>query len=105
MNKKKPGLRKEDREVILNVLKKFAGIEEAMIFGSRAMGNFKHGSDIDLALKGKVADIYLRVKSILNQETLLPYNFDVLDYENISNQKLKAHIDNYGETIYKKTAL
>jgi len=44
----------------------------------------------------------LTIKSILNEETLMPYNFDVLDYSNISNEELKKHIDNFGVSIYKK---
>ena len=97
---KKIGLKKEEQKIIINVLKKFPGVEQALIFGSRALGNFKPGSDVDLVLKGKVEEIYLDIKSILNEETMLPYNFDVLVYKNIRNKKLKDHINNYGKVIY-----
>jgi predicted nucleotidyltransferase len=96
------GITESDKEEILNILKKFPEVEEAIIFGSRALGNHKPGSDVDLVLKGPVDNIRLTIKSILNEETLMPYNFDVLDYSNISNEELKKHIDTYGVSIYRR---
>ncbi len=102
MIEKNIGVTETDKEEILKVLKKFPEVEEAIIFGSRALGNHKPGSDVDLVLKGIVDEIRLTIKSILNEETLMPYNFDVLDYSNISNEELKKHIDSFGVSIYKK---
>ena len=47
------GLTKSDLNYITKTLKQFPEIESTFIFGSRAMGNFKPASDIDLCLKGK----------------------------------------------------
>ncbi len=102
MDKNKFGLLKSDKEEIVTVLKDFPEVEEALIFGSRALGNYKPSSDVDLVLKGKVEKVRLTIKSMLNEETLLPYNFDVLDYSFISNNELKNHIDSFGISIYKK---
>jgi len=103
MIKEKFGLSKKDQEIILKTLGRFTEVEEVILFGSRALGNYKPGSDIDLALKGNVEDIYLELKSVLNEETPLPYNFDVMVYHNIKNENLKKHIDDWGKIIYKRS--
>jgi len=97
------GLSDRDLALMLEELKKFSQIEEALIFGSRAMGNFKKGSDIDLVLKGAFGhDILAKVKYVLDEVLPLPYFFDVLHYNSISNQELRRHIDTFGKVIYKK---
>ncbi|MBI4236990.1 MAG: nucleotidyltransferase domain-containing protein [Deltaproteobacteria bacterium] len=82
-------------------LARFPEIREARIFGSRAMGNFKTGSDVDLALygTGPLACV-TRISTLLNQELPLPYYFDVIDYASISNAALRAHIDAFGVSCY-----
>ena len=47
------GLKPSDLECIIAILEQTTGIEQALIFGSRAKGTFKNGSDVDIALKGK----------------------------------------------------
>ncbi|WP_204226487.1 nucleotidyltransferase domain-containing protein [Clostridium botulinum] len=47
------GLLERDIKYINEVLDKFEEIEKAIIFGSRAMGNYKKGSDVDIAIIGK----------------------------------------------------
>jgi uncharacterized protein len=85
-------------------LQKFPEIEEAWMFGSRAMGNQKKGSDIDIAIKGQdVSDHTVsRLHRILEQELPAPYFFDVLDYNKISNLDLKKHIDQHGKKFYSR---
>jgi predicted nucleotidyltransferase len=92
---------------ISNIIKASEGlpeIEEVVIFGSRAKGNFKKASDIDLAIKGKRAtDITVkRLSGMLNEEMPLPYFFDVVHYESISNSDLIDHIKRVGTVIYRK---
>lgn len=43
-----------DIEYIKKALIKFNEIEEAVVFGSRAMGNYKKGSDIDIVIIGEL---------------------------------------------------
>ncbi len=78
-------------------------IEEAIIFGSRVMGNYKPGSDIDIAIKGKdiKEDTLFRFKDLVNEEYPIPYYFDVLEYDKIKNENLKKHIDEYGVKLNK----
>lgn len=50
------GLKNEDIEKINSILKKENKIESAYLFGSRAKGNYRTGSDVDIVLKGKELD-------------------------------------------------
>jgi predicted nucleotidyltransferase len=96
------GLLEEDLNSIIKIISKYNDIEEAVIFGSRAKGNYKNGSDVDIALKGeKISFDTLRsISWILNEETLMPYRFDILNYNSIENQELLNHISRIGKTIY-----
>lgn len=100
----KNGLLDRDFTYILVAAKKDLNIEELVLFGSRAMGNYKPGSDVDLAVKGENVDrsSIRRLSDCLNEELPLPYFFDVLDYNTIENEALKTHIDRYGVVIYQK---
>ena len=97
------GLSGKELNMITLVFKKFPGIEEALLFGSRAMGTFKPGSDVDIALKGQVTlqDV-ARAKALLEEESPLPYTFDVVDYHTIETPEFKKHIDQHGRSIYKR---
>ena len=96
------GLTKRDTDLIVQTLASFAEVEEAVIFGSRAMGHAKRGSDVDLALKGKRLDLttVTHVKFVLDEELPLPYFFDVVHYDSLANADLKAYIDREGRTLY-----
>lgn len=98
------GLRDSDIYDIVKVLEQFPDVEEASIFGSRVMGNYKIRSDVDIALSGS----NLKESSpgdisyLLNEETLMPYHFDVVDFKNLSNQDLDNHIREFGRIFYEK---
>lgn len=100
----KYGLPEEELDLIIEACAKLPEIEEALLFGSRAKGNYKRGSDVDLALKGEAVtgDTVLDLSVQLNQELPLPYFFDVLRYDSISNSDLVAHIDRVGVVIYEQ---
>ncbi|MEX2632876.1 MAG: nucleotidyltransferase domain-containing protein [Balneolales bacterium] len=82
----------------------FSEIEKVILFGSRALETNRKGSDIDLALTGsKVThSTVLRFHDILNQETLIPYQIDVVDFNTIWNRQLLDHIEKHGVIIYQK---
>ena len=98
------GLSVKELDAITLVFKKFPSIREAVLFGSRAMGTFKPGSDVDIALKGQVTlqDV-ARVKALLEEESPMPYLFDVVDYHTIETPSFKEHIDKHGKSIYKSS--
>ena len=98
------GLRESDLTQILSVLKNQPEITEALIFGSRAKGNYKNGSDVDIALKGDISfQKVSQVGFMLNEQTLMPYKFDVLNFHTIQNSDLIEHINRVGVLIYKAT--
>ncbi len=95
------GLRKKDLENIISILKKYTEIEEAIVFGSRAKGNYKNGSDVDIALKGKLNfETIAHISYLLNEETTMPYKFDILNYTAIKNNELIEHINRAGICFY-----
>ena len=97
------GLTQKELEILKNVFKKFDDIKEVILFGSRALGTHKTASDIDLALKGNVdINTLSKLKYTLEEETTLPYFFDVVIYDNLDNLELKMHIDGFGNNLYKK---
>jgi predicted nucleotidyltransferase len=101
----KYGLLERDLSYIKKGIDNFPEIEEVILFGSRAMGNFKKASDIDLAIKGiKVTrTTVIRLSGLLNEEYPIPFFFDIVHYEKIGNIKLKEHIDKYGISLYKRS--
>ncbi len=95
------GLTPKEQEILQNVFKKFDNINEVILFGSRALGTHKTASDIDLAIKGSVdINILSKLKYALEEDTNLPYFFDVVIYDNLDNLELKKHIDEFGKIIY-----
>lgn len=92
------GLRASDIALIVGAAKRFPEIRRMVLFGSRAKGTHKSGSDVDLAIKGDHLpyDTPVRLAGILNEELPLPYFFDVVDYETITERQLVGHIDRVG---------
>ena len=98
------GLSQNDLQAICVVLESIPAVELAMVFGSRAKGVFKLGSDVDLALKGELLSFeqVSKISYLLNEETLMPYQFDVLHYETINSPELVEHIDRVGVIVFQK---
>ena len=98
----KYGLTEKQLKEIIAILQQYPQINEALIFGSRAMGNYKAGSDVDIAIKGDVSSsTAATIKDVLEEETYLPFFFDVVAYNALSNEKLTKHIDVYGQVVYR----
>lgn len=96
------GLKDKDVKLIKDILRLHTKVKETIIFGSRAMGTERPGSDIDLAVKGTnitTSDI-LNIKTQLD-ELPLAYEFDVVNYSTIKNRELIEHIDVHGISFYK----
>jgi len=100
----KHGLKQRDINNIIKALQQVPEVEEAILFGSRAKKNHKPGADVDLAIKGKKIkySVVSRLSFLLNEEYALPYFFDVVHYEKITEPNLVEHIDRVGKTIYEK---
>ena len=88
---------------IQDVFAAFPQVDKAVLYGSRANGKYKPGSDIDITLKG--ANINL---SVMNQiglsldDLLLPYTFDLSVFEHIKDPDLLEHIDRVGIVFYEQ---
>ncbi len=104
--KNKFGLLDADVEAISGVLSNHPKVEKAYIFGSRAKGNFKNGSDVDIALKGDKMDFdtVSQISYLLNEETNMPYKFDVLNYNAVKEPDLLVHIDRVGIEVYSRSS-
>lgn len=97
------GLTKEEITSIGAVFSKYQQVEEVLIYGSRAMGNYKPASDIDLTLIGNNIDLSLQTKIEFDLDDLmLPYKFDISIYDKITNLEFLDHIKRVGKEIYKR---
>lgn len=77
-------------------------IRKVLVYGSRAMGREKSGSDIDLAIfTTEDRDISGSVQAGL-EELPTPYLFDVVDYCTITNPSLREHIDRVGKVLFER---
>ncbi|WP_187759902.1 nucleotidyltransferase domain-containing protein [Thiospirochaeta perfilievii] len=82
---------------MITVFKKYKNIDSVVLYGSRAKGSYKNGSDIDLTITGKDISIKTLYKIEENLEDLmLPYKIDLSLYCNIENENLKQHIKRVG---------
>lgn len=97
------GLSKKQLQLILNVIDNFDEIEKVIIFGSRAKGTNKPGSDIDLAVIGYNLTSLLinRLHSTID-ELPLPFMFDIVNYNKIKNEALKKKIDAEGKLLFER---
>ncbi|RVU34405.1 nucleotidyltransferase domain-containing protein [Rheinheimera riviphila] len=88
---------------IQQVLAAYPSIEQVLLYGSRAMGKEKYGSDIDLVIVG--ADFshqqLLHLLTALD-DLLLPYSFDISRLDDIANPELHAHIQRVGQVFYQR---
>ncbi|WP_396165806.1 nucleotidyltransferase domain-containing protein [Flavobacterium sp.] len=97
------GLTEKTINKINSIFEKIPEIDEVIIYGSRAKGNFREGSDIDITLKGNaISSNYL---SKINQEIdelNTPYLFDISIFDKLESQELIEHINRVGQTFYIK---
>jgi predicted nucleotidyltransferase len=89
-------------ETITTILSKRHDIKEAILFGSRAKGNYREGSDIDLSL---ITDDSFGYHDLLRlqgdfDDSNLPYYFDVNIFGKLSNNDLREHIIRVGKVLY-----
>ena len=88
------GLKDEELKQIKLFLKK-SNTNNSFIFGSRVKGNYKTGSDVDIAIDGDET----KASYLLNEESSLPYYFDIININKIKNKNLLDHIKRMGVLI------
>ena len=97
------GLSDKTLSYIRQTLSQYPEVESAIIFGSRAKGNFKNGSDIDLTLTGTEISVALLNKISSQLDDLsLPYTMDLSIFSFIENPDLILHIQRVGKVLYQR---
>lgn len=101
MRRLRYGLNNADFYKIINVFQQYPKeIEKVVLFGSRARGDYKVTSDIDLAIKFRSdEDCFHQIWADLNELNLIN-TIDLINYSEISNHKLKSYIDTDGKVIF-----
>jgi predicted nucleotidyltransferase len=96
-NNLKFGLKIQTIDTLVSVFNKYSQIKNIIIYGSRAKGNFRHGSDIDICLIAPDLNLtdLLKIENEID-DLLLPYKMDLCLYHMIDNQDLINHIDQVG---------
>lgn len=88
---------------IVSILERNPKIEKVILFGSRAIGNFQNGSDVDLSLIGKELELNDILNASIEIDNLaLPYKFDLVIYDRIKEKALLEHIDRVGITLFER---
>ena len=97
------GLPDSTIEKINTVFARHPEIEEVLIYGSRAKGTYREGSNIDITLKGSVLSEELRANIFSEIDDLnTPYLFDISIFDQLSSDDLIAHINRVGQVFYRK---
>ena len=95
------GLSSKTIQKICTVFMSFPAVKSVVIYGSRSMGTFRNGSDIDLVImdSGIAFRDVLKIENAID-DLLLPYKIDLSLFEHIQNQDLIAHINEKGRVFY-----
>jgi predicted nucleotidyltransferase len=96
------GLNSKYLKMIIDVLSKYSKIEKALIYGSRAKGNYTEGSDIDIAIVAPELNFseYLKIMDDIEQIDV-PNKIDLTQYE-LLDESIQEHIKRIGKEIYIK---
>ena len=105
MNPLSSGLSEATIDKIRGVFAARPRVEKAILYGSRARGDFKKGSDIDLTLFGDGLghEDLLDLTDQLD-ELLLPYTIDLSIFDRLNHANLQEHITRLGVVFYERTA-
>ena len=104
-NLQNTGLTSDVIRKLQQVFEKYPEIYQVILYGSRAKGNYRNGSDIDLSIKEKSLD-YSQLMDIENSidDLLLPYIVDLSLFRQIANDALIDHINRIGIEFFRKPA-
>jgi predicted nucleotidyltransferase len=87
------------------VFSRHSQVTEVRLYGSRAKGTFRRGSDIDLVIMGAAltSNQLLQIESEID-ELALPYQVDLSLFRQIDNVALIEHIERVGISLYQAEA-
>lgn len=91
-------------ESIVAILKKYEQVERAVIYGSRARGDYRNNSDIDIALFGDELTFSINTKIFYEIDELYwVYKIDLVNMNSLKeDNKFKQNIIREGVEIYAK---
>lgn len=98
------GLEEKVIDQIVDIIKKYDEVEKVKIFGSRARGDYKNQSDIDIALYGEKLTNSINTNIFYDIDKLyLPYKIDLINFNTLKNEEaLRENIEREGIIIYVK---
>ena len=92
------GIKEQVLREIREIAEKY-GVKKVILFGSRARGDFRRTSDIDLAVSGgDFASFALDV----DEETSTLLMFDIVDFDRDMQEELREAIQSEGKVLYEK---
>lgn len=98
------GLTQNHLKIINLIFEKYPQVKKVVVYGSRAKGNYRPGSDIDMAIleeKNISFDSILKMMGDFN-DSIIPFFVDLCVFSKISNPDLKEHINRVGKVIYER---
>jgi predicted nucleotidyltransferase len=98
------GLSQRTMDSMESIFRKYGNIEQVILYGSRAKGNYRDGSDIDITLRTDntfTRAHLLRVAGDFDDSDI-PYLVDISQYDKVDNEDLREHINRVGKVIYEK---
>ena len=97
------GLSSRDLETISKIFSKYSEVKSVVLFGSRALGNYKNSSDIDLVILDEniSSSTFSKIKNDLEESTL-PYFVDLIMYSNITEPNLINQIQKTGIKFWER---
>jgi predicted nucleotidyltransferase len=88
--------------LINGIFAEYPGIEKVLIYGSRARGDYRNGSDIDLTMIGDISfRDEIHIGSLID-DLPIPYMCDLSNLKNIKNENLVEHIERVGLVFYER---
>ncbi len=98
------GLKESHIAIMQDIFKQYSKVDRVILYGSRAKGNYRPNSDIDLTLQGEQLN-YSDLVAIENalDDLLLPYTIDLSIYRQIEDPDLMEHIERVGLEFYAKS--
>jgi len=95
------GLMERDIQTLWRIFEKFREVKSVYLYGSRAKGTYKLGSDIDLAIMNEdVSEKTIRSIKVEMQDSDLPYFVDITSFATLKHKELTEHIQRAGVPFY-----
>lgn len=96
------GLYPDSYNKIISIFQKHENVEKVIIYGSRAKGNYKEGSDIDFTLIGELQyEDIIKLKHEFEESTI-PYLIDISNFKELQSESLMEHIQRVGKIFYER---